>query len=354
MGTYYIILALYLIFLDGIDHQEKFLFYLLRGPGVAIILYFTIIFLLNSSNQKQKKIFFHSLTVVFCGSVLISSLVAILQALDIDLFWKLRDFSIGYVEKNDLVSHSIIERHRPVGLAVNSVELGYQAILAIALLHSKKTRIFYLYLIVILIGQAAAGNRSSILTIFIYLIFFRRELKLYVRVSTIIIISALILTLASERMYTIDDSALGKAYLIYFGILYFINNPMGSGITLLDFIEFRDAFSMYTIASSETIVTELQRYTPHNQFINTVVIYGVLGAAILALSILHLFLKKISVNNYWFDELYALRIGFFLYMINSMVHNAGIFVLEPLIWYFIPFYDKFLLEEKILVSKETV
>jgi hypothetical protein len=344
MGIYLILLFLYLIILNIFYLDEKFLFYLLRGPAVSLILYTSILFALCLSSPSQQSVFFDQICKIFVYSVLFSSIVAIGQSANIDIFWNLRDFSIVEVSSNDAVGLSIIERHRPVGLAVNSVELGYQSVLAVALLSPKRRLSSFIFFVIILGGQIAVANRSALLTIFIYLFIFKKDIKLYLRLFILLCLIAIIFIFGSQRLYSIDASALGKLYLVYFGFLYFLDNPFGSGITLQDFLVFRDSYSMYGISSNENVVSELQRYTPHNQIINTLVIYGVFGSIVFGLAIWHLFIKKIHLNHLRSEKLSALRIGFFLYFLNSMVHNAGFFVMDPLIWYFLPFYDKFLEE----------
>lgn len=337
----YFFLIVYTIFQQIYYESPRFLEYLIKGPILSLLIYYMVFTILvrkesDAAIEQEISKFFRFFIIL----VVISNLVAIGQFIGLDIFWQMRSFSITEFRDGG-VSTAIIERHRPVGLAVNSVELGYQSVLALPLLFfDKGIRNRNLLIFLLIIGNVACGNRSSFFLMMGFLIYVAPS-NYRILVSFLVVALVFLSVILEERLITLDSSALGKIWIIYFGLIYFFNNPLGSGLTLADFLEFKKGFNMGSISLNSEIIIQLEKYTPHNQVVNTAVIYGVLGLVLLAVLLYHLFLRKLEWKKTadQFRLLKSLQIAVFLYFLNSFVHNAGFFVLDVVIWYFLPIFD---------------
>jgi hypothetical protein len=337
----YILLLLYSLPISLYYGTENLAEYVIKGPLVSIGTYFAIFYALHRTNDAVAAKWINQLVNSFVGAVLISNAVAIGQYLDLSYFWSMRDFSI--TDYNNLVNLAIHEKHRPVGMASNSVELGYHTVMAISFLAFKtQNKLNTACMLWLLLGQIACENRSAIATIIIFgLIFLKVRWSPIIKPIFIFCVSVIIAYFGSQRLTNIDSGMISKIYLIYFGIIYVVQNPFGTGLLLTDFLEFRDKYDFNLITGDAQIFNELSLYTPHNQLLTTMIIYGFLG--LFALFYIHFYVHRKTINYEGEHTKFikAFSIMFILYFVNSMVHNAGIFVMDPTIWYFIPLFEFF-------------
>jgi len=345
MAKTYLLLTLYGLFLSLGYGAETIAEYVIKGPMVSLATYFVLYLALLRTNNEETAKWIRQLVNAFISAVLLSNIVAIGQYLNLDFFWEMRDFSIS--DYSSVVNASILERHRPVGLSSNSVELGYHTIMAVSFLAFKtKNKLNAACFIFLVLGQIACENRSSIATILIFVIFFwNSRWSMLIKPVFITLLLIIILYFGAERLSNVDSALISKIFLIYFGLIYLVQNPFGSGLTMVDFINFRKEYDFTLISNNYLIADELSRYTPHNQVLTTMLIYGVLG--LFSLIYVHIYAYKNAkiYKGKHINYVRSFNLMITLYFINSMVHNAGIFVMDPVIWYFIPLFE-FIVRQK--------
>ena len=121
------------------------------------------------------------------------------------------------------------------------------------------------------------------------------------------------------------------------GLLYIQSNPLGSGILMEDYFQFRDKEIGEFTEYGEIVLSQVEKYTPHNQFINTGVVFGWGGLLLLLYFYRKLWtdLGKLRATQQDNGLSIALQASLVGYIINSLFHNAGPFIMDPMAWYLI-------------------
>lgn len=346
--------------LQGVDIlNDRYWYFLLRGMGASVLIFMLTMVVLRKQYKKLDTIL-----TIYISIVTISAFVCLMQAFNIDIFWKLRDWTSADLENE--IELAINDRYRPVGLALNSVEIAYQIciVFPLALYMMAKTKgqrkLIYIGLITILtLGAVASQTRSALLGIIIAYGFFSyststsRNSRLWrlgmpITVTFILVFLSVIVGL-SERLIKLDDSAQGKIFLVYMGLLYMQSNPLGSGILMTDFFRFKEEAIGLFLDYGDAVSSQVERYTPHNQFINTGVMFGWIGFLLLFYFYWKLWiglgkLQGIKGNGHLPVALQASLGG---YIVNSLFHNAGPFVGDPMAWYVIGIASAVIARNKI-------
>lgn len=325
----------------------QFWYYLMRGLGASALVFMLTVVVLRNRYEKLD-----SILAIYIAIVSVSAFVCLMQALGVEFFWKLRDWVP--TDLDDEIGIAIQERNRPVGLALNSVEIAYQICivfpLAMYMMHKATgiKKIAYKGLIVLLVlGAVASQTRSALIGLIVSYSMMKlaitglRGFKLK-RLSMPIVMGAVLIFLSlgvglSERAARLDDSAQGKVFLVYMGLLYMQSHPMGSGILMKDFFQFKeDAIGLFA-EYGEAVSSQVERYTPHNQFVNTGVMFGWAGLLLLIYFYRRLWtdLGRLRATQQDSGLAVALQASLAGYILNSLFHNAGPFVGDPMAWYVI-------------------
>lgn len=278
-------------------------------------------------------------------AIALSGFVGIMQFLGVESFWDIRFSlnSLGTATQNQLDL-----RARIPGLAYFAVPLSYQLGLIIPILigfygnAGVKIRMILRYMLLIcFFALLMTLMRSAIMGILmggVYLLYKKQSRFKYFKFIMGIFalaIGLLLVAPASERLQTLDDSAMGRLPLALAGLKITQSHPFGIGMgqyseyaeTMYD--EFRDyqgaAFMLQT--------------SSHNQFINTLVAYGIPGFLLLMVLYVQLF-KTLSVLMRSSDRfLNSMGLGLsgalISYTVNSFFHNAGLYYGDVYIWYFV-------------------
>jgi len=332
----YIFLTIIINWINGIPVKKFFL--------DAVILFSTLLVgfctMFFIKNEKELKIFVYSLI----GFMSISAFIGIMQFIGIDFFWKLREF-FGTAPA---IAPNILARTRIPGLALYSIPFGYQLTsivpLIFGILTIKKERNlnkYYLLItfIICLLALMATKGRSAIIAGIMGIImiaFHDVTKKKLLSLIILLAIFALIINIFPRR-FEIHRFAF-KEYTTPLRISAFIisgkaflNNPVGTG---------RNLDKYYATGSSSYFITG-QMISPHNHFINILLYYGIFGFLLLILFYWYILkgLIKIFKNNKSNLLITAIAVGligsFFSYIINSLFHNMGPFLIDPFNWYLI-------------------
>jgi len=319
----------------------------------TLLLAFCTMFFIK--NEKQLKFFLYFLI----GCMSISALVGIGQFLDIDFFWKIREI-LGVSEK--LISKGFLTRSRISGLALYSISFGYMLTSVVPLIFSvlinTKCESFFkkitLFLTFILCFSALLFtlNRSAILggiigiVLIILMTWSSIKLRKLILLMVIFIFLVLMLNILIGEIIEnrflfskIKMDLLPRGLSILRAVDVFFNHPFGIGRGNPNYMDYMEDSGIYFERYVKKY-NEIGMISPHNQFINILIYYGFLGLFLLILFYYYIFngMFYIYHNN---DNTFirGVNIGligsFSAYIINSMFHNNGPFLVDPFNWYFI-------------------
>jgi hypothetical protein len=328
-------------------NSPKFWHYMARGMGASFLIYVLTSYALRNNRNAA-----HSAILTLSLAVGISCFFAILQAIGVDAAWSLRQLAPVAIENE--MAEALSLQSRPVGLSYTPIELGYQVSVAFPLCwylmttHTGQTKALLKVLLAILfLGAIACQTRSALIAIIISTIILNKKdnSHQYITIKNTIYTALLLAFTAiisstfgmAERFFELDESAMGKIFLMYAGVLYIGSNPMGSGILMKDFFVFKSGLLGMWSDYGGGVVAQVERYTPHNQFINTGVIFGITGLLVLIFFYVSILKQLTTVSQKSGNQplAYAIYTSIIAYIINSVVHNAGPFVGDPFAWYFI-------------------
>ena len=265
-----------------------------------------------------------------------SSIVGILQSIDLGFAWDLRAI-LGGLQNTETIqvldADFVDTKTRPPGLTLFAITQVYLLFTAIALSlvvfcqKMDKNQPVWLVLAVIFIlyaGMIASETRSAIgagaVMIFVTFLKYRPASTL---ISSVILAIAAMSIQAyistnkddSSRVLNLGDkSAKGRAALYKYGLELAVKKPVGYGYSF-DSVKLADEYFMneknwFNYNNEETA----QFYVAiHNAVLNVTHVYGVLGMLVLIIYVFNL------AKTNWF---FLLVLG--SYLVNSFFHNAGI------------------------------
>lgn len=288
---------------------------------------------------------FKSLVLCFIGAFAVSALVAIGQALHLDLAWRLRA-QIGILSHDPpLKEQGLVSRERALGLSFSPVLFASQSCLALAAvfyLRSSRTTwssgpaFTFDWMIVGSAIMLAAlcvvtGNRSPLIGFSVFLAVYVAIVapRAAMALLPLMLIAALVtipvlrqLSDAGLRVAKVDDSSsAGRATLRAFGLFLVGQRPIGYGLTF-------DSLNYWTYFAHQAGYMEnplsIRNWALHNYYIVILAKYGVL---ILAIPLLIL-----PRNRYQA----FLWLAFLPYAVHIFYHNDGPFQGDFMIFYILP------------------
>lgn len=217
-------------------------------------------------------------------------------------------------------------------------------ILALMLSKSKFKKMLLISFAISIIALLLSFVRSAIygcaISIIILSLITKKRKKIII--ALIIVIFLLLLPALSkisplsERLFQMEGSALGRIPLALSALYISKDNPFGIG---------RGRY----IEEAEEYLWKLERFeyykvvtgtTPHNQFLNILVYWGLPGFLLL-ISFYYKILRQVNIirkttNNEYLKALSTgLLCSYIAYIVNSMFHNNGAFTGDPFHWYII-------------------
>ncbi len=261
-----------------------------------------------------------------------SALIAIFQFVGIDWAWDLRRF-LGtiYGDAEDEAA-GLRAQLRPLGLALSPINFSYQLVsgyLVALLLYRHgllEPRMYVIFTLIAFSGAAANGTRSLVAGILFsecFQLILRAQLKSLFWLTGLALLGAVgfyYLEMVGSRVTSVDDaSAVGRLVLMQFGLKLFLNNPFGYGwgVTPGEY-----AWLFWEELSHLPRAEVTHRLGIHNGFINFLLTYGLLGVCIIAF--VAAMNSRVTV---------AFVMVFPAYLINSALHNAGVFIGDMYFWF---------------------
>ncbi len=265
--------------------------------------------------------------ILFCA--FITSLIAILQSGNIDLFWQMREFA-GY-GGDGTVKAQIESRSRIPGMAFYSITLSYQLLAALSLgvfylvyskdgylkrsHYNKKNRTFWSVLL-ISVGLLLSGARSTYpaLLMLFFIVGHHKAGKILIFIPII-----LVAFYNQEIFDRIMNVGLGGRYL--------------SNITAISVL-FDHPFGLGGESYVQTVLNSgMEHYSlvyPHNHFLTSAVSFGLIPILIFLIYNAVLITRVSQLQTY---SKYALLSMIFVYHLNTLFHNAGMMLGEQTGWY---------------------
>jgi heme/copper-type cytochrome/quinol oxidase subunit 4 len=314
------------------------------------IAFCTMVFVRNENDLKL---------LIYCliGFMSISAFVGIMQFAKVDFFWQLREMQ----ETTDpIVVLQIQERQRIPGLAYYNIQFAYQLanvvplVFAILLSKTKKTKFELFYLttafLVCFYASIISKSKSLVIAVTAALVWVAMKSSISKRSkNTIVFLFSAILVLVviyclyfevyeeSESSLTkINAGNLARIPLFWAGFRVFLENPWGIGTGNFNV----HARKFYPQLMNMPGADHLLVTATHNQFLNILVYYGILGLFLIIL--FYNFILKGILNivrrppdNFTHAVATGLFGTFLAYLIQSMFHNAGHFTIDPFGWYFV-------------------
>ena len=277
------------------------------------------------------------------GTIAMSGLVAVLQMFGIEAAWSLRE-TLGNLQNQNLAEFQPFRVRRPMGVSFSPIQLSTQLCLAFAAYTAVRDierrrpiegvvadPAVFLALAAFFGICVASGTRSPILGGITFLAFYA-ALR---RASWVAILALAVGSLlyfagpsllamfqeAQPRVIRVDDSsAASRLALAYYGVVLFLDNPLGYGFAFKPFEHWTDYWhDFYTMASP----TALQSKELHNYAFNMLNTYGIGLFLFIPAAIKLLGRGRASL------------IFFIPYIVQIMFHNAGPFWSDAIIWFVI-------------------
>lgn len=269
---------------------------------------------------------------IFIGGALITGLFAVLQFADVGSAWQVREV-LGKIQREpDSISSTVRARERPFGLSLTAIIFSYHlaaAYITANLLYRKQiipTRAYAILVVAMLVMSAANGTRSLLIGIVLHEVVHqlgRASLKSMAALGVLGIVAFVgmdYLASVGSRVTTINDaSAVGRWTLYEYGMQLVRDKPFGYG---WDFNPGDYAWLYWEQLSDMARAEAAFRLDIHNAFLNFMLLYGIYGVLIVALSAL-------------FNPALFLATAYFAvgYLAHSFFHNDGVFLGDDYFWF---------------------
>lgn len=312
--------------------------------GVPIVITLLIYFLVNTPKRLKSYLFFA------CIILSVSSLFGIAQAMFGEPIYR---FTQLLISKPD----TYYAFGEAAGLALYSLPLAYQILCVLPIfislylygsLHNRNNTFIIASLIVLSVTLFSTLIRSAIIGIGIWIFgitFLKRNDKKSVlrRKTVLLAIFAVIFvvslsTATFKQVLTVQDqSAQDRVPLLIMGLKIASLYPFG--------IASASKFTQYSIEHFDFIADmkraeSVKLMSPHNQFLNTLLYWGIPGFILLIFLFIYKFkvlikIFKTSKDNFIGIIAFGLLGVSIAYIVNSFFHNAGPFLGDIFYWYII-------------------
>lgn len=274
-------------------------------------------------------------------AVALSAALAVLQAVNLDAAWQAREW-LANVQHQPRDVFDVNERMRPPGLSYSPVQLSTQLCLAFAAFAAIRDQYLksqpqplsadplVLVALAALVAVAAlSGTRSPIMGGFLFaaLYLMRRQgswlpLMLLIVAALIYVawpmISAAVEGARPRVLRTEDQSALGRVSLLSFGVLLFVNNPLGYGLGFEPSALWTQYWhEIYNLPGAANV----RAFDLHNYVLSMLNTYGIGLLLIVPLAARLLYRSR------------AVLMFFIPYIVHIMFHNSGPFWNDMIIWF---------------------
>jgi len=318
-------------------------------------------------NEKKLKIFIS----IIVGSMCISAFVGIMQFVGVDFFWQLR----GTAGFDEATLVDFLARTRICGLANYSIPFSYQLtfvtpfVFGILIGKHRQVlgeKIFFIGAFsVCFVATVSSLVRSAFIGVLIGMSVIAMQQYDYKRTTKqwciIILFSVIVFVGATSLMggnygnrFRLDMSAVSRVPAQIATVKIALKRPTGIGRGPQD-SKIQGEYERYYRGSLCTFINRFgANLSPgvlkealispstgsHNQFLNMLLVYGVLGFVLLVMFYVYIYQSLIQVIHcgasvYLQTIAISLLGGFSAYIVNSLFHNNGPFLSDPFNWYFI-------------------
>jgi len=302
----------------------------------------------------------------FVSIMALSCLVAFFQSLDVSIFWDIRNM-FG-IPEDEVLLEQFYNRSKVPGLSYYGVQLGYQISFTFPLflmrLYFNNKNIYrklfnYILFICFILGAISLESIATFFTIFasivIYLYYSKKKTNsIFLILLFFGIVFSFLNINQSNRVLNIsnDASAMSRLGLFYMGASIAIEHPFGLNNEALKKEKLKFIYS-------KGLSTYFIKIPFHNSFINIAAKEG-LFIMFLYILIFYLLFKKMKKSwTLYFSETSKLNVAFFLrlslfsYLVQTMVHNAGLPSSDLFGWFIVGLIISFVNFDKSMNSVST-
>jgi hypothetical protein len=336
--------------------------------GVSIVITIIIYLLIDNSAKLRQYLYIMSFALV------VSAIVGILQLLFGGVFY---DFKALFVGHSDLSQIDI--RGEASGLALFSLMLAYQIVCVLPVFISvflystvEKWERFFISIIsaILAVGLLLTKVRSALVGTTVWMVgamfCYRKGTKVVLNRKIVILSTGIALVIfiyllfpLKEIMSLRDRSAQARLPLNVIGVSIALEHPLGIG-SIEEFNEF--SVGNYEVVAHMKGAEAVRYLSPHNQFLNTLLYWGIPGFLMLMLLFYYKFRVLFRLLRCRDDLIWAVAFGILgvsiAYIITSFFHNAGPFTGDIFYWYVIGLIPALVRissqQSKIMSDEETV
>jgi hypothetical protein len=336
-----------LVFLVNIVHATPVETAAVQLARVGVSIVVTIIIYLLIDNYAKLRQYLY----IMGFALVASSIVGILQLLFGGVFYDFKALLIGH---RDLAQIDI--RGEASGLALFSLMLAYQIVCVLPVFVSifvyssvkKWERLFISIISAILaVSLLLTKVRSALVGTAVWMVgamfFYRKGTKVVLNRKIVILSTGIALIILiyllfplKEIMSLRDRSAQARLPLNVIGISIALEHPLGIG-SIEEFNEF--SADNYEVVAHMKGAEAVRYLSPHNQFLNTLLFWGIPGFIMLMLLFFYKFKVLLGLLRCRDDSIWAVAFGILgvsvTYVITSFFHNAGPFTGDIFYWYII-------------------
>jgi hypothetical protein len=306
---------------------------------LAMVFVITIYFISRNSMSR-----FLTLLVILTA---VSALVGFGQFLGISWFWKLKYLLTtnpdAYIEK---FIHSHNDPQRAVGLSLYFIPLSYETLLVFPLSlflvfkNTGRQRIFYgIISFIILLGIISSKTISAYLGVFIILIFLLGKKKYSNIIGVILLITGIVSLSLPHYVYSIFATLKIRVGFWIVALLTVSHYPWG-----IPFLREYGVFSSQFYNVVRNFCGDIVGASPHNQFLNTFISYGVISIFPYAFFLWYIFRRIMFCQK---EISLFLQASVIAYFAHSFFHNLGPFYNDVFFWVIMGCYCCCALTERI-------
>ena len=317
----------------------------LARAGVSVVITIIIYLLIDNSAKLRQYLY------IIGFALVVSAIIGILQLLFGGVFYDFKALLVGH---SDLAQIDI--RGEASGLALFSLMLAYQIVCVLPVFISifvysgvKKGERLVISIVsaILAVSLLLTKVRSALIGTAVWMIgamFFYKKGTTQVLNRKIVLLStgiALVIFIyllfpLKEIVSLRDRSAQARLPLNVIGINIALEHPLGIG-SIEEFNEF--SADNYEIVAHMKGAEAVRYLAPHNQFLNTLLYWGIPGFLMLMLLFFYKFRVLFRLLKCQNDFIWAVAFGILgvsvAYIVTSFFHNAGPFTGDIFYWYVI-------------------
>lgn len=314
-----ILTVLLLISLNDFILNESFNLFIFKNYISAVLIFSSFYF------YTRHFIYSKFLVYALIGFVFTSFSVAILQTLDVDMFWEIRNFLPNL--QDPVIKYQITNRLKSPGLAYYSVNLSYQLFMMIVLFnfYVKNIKIKNYFNSFTFLGSIFIGTFSIT---FGFIIVYLINKSKFLFLLCILIALPLVIYFSYTTDFFFSNTKLSRLTFFIIGLSLFFAHPFGSSKYLVE----QGKLQYSEIYSSLPFSSDILNMGFHNAFLSQLIYSGIQGFLLFVI-LLYLIFRYLSKSNYILHNKNLFLLLFVVFtLVQSLTHNSSPLTGDPFFW----------------------